>query len=197
MKALHLLAGVALAGTTWAAGIKPGAEMPAANVKMKCVDGKEVTLAEIKGEKGTLVVFSCLHCPFAQAWEARIVKLANGCHAQAIGAIMINSNDPKVAGDTFEAMKKRAKKSGYEFPYAVDATSDVARAFGASKTPEVFLFDAEGKLVYHGAVDDNSKENNVNTHYLKDALDALVAGKELQVKETKAVGCGIKFRPKK
>jgi thioredoxin-related protein len=191
MKALSLLAAVAVsAGAAWAG-------VPSADVKMQCVDGKERSIADVKGAKGTLVIFSCLHCPYAKAWDARIVKLSNACQKDGIGVIMINPNDPKVAGDTFEAMQKHAKAAGYEFPYAVDATSDIARAFKAGKTPQVFLYDKDGNLVYTGAVDDNSKAGKEKEHYLKDAIDALLAGKEPKVKETKAVGCSIKFRPKK
>ena len=94
-------------------------------------------------------------------------------------------------------MQRRAKDRGFTFPYVVDEGSDVARAFGASRTPEVFLFDAAGKLVYHGTIDDNHQNAaNAKEHYLKDALEALVAGKEIAVKETKAVGCSIKFYSK-
>jgi peroxiredoxin len=94
-------------------------------------------------------------------------------------------------------MQKRAKERGFEFPYVVDATSDVARAFGATRTPECYLFDKAGKLVYHGAVDDNyANAAKADKHYLQDALDSLVAGKEIPVKESKSVGCTIKFRAK-
>lgn len=190
MKALSMLAAMVVAGTAWAG-------VPSADVKMQCVDGKQRSIADAKGPKGTLVIFSCLHCPYAKAWDRRIVTLANACGKEGIGVIMINANDPKVAGDTLEAMQKHAKKAGYEFPYAVDATSDVAREFAASRTPEIFLYNADGALVYHGAVDDNSMADKVQENYLKDAIDALQFGKEPKVKETKAVGCGIKFRPKK
>ncbi len=92
-------------------------------------------------------------------------------------------------------MQQRAKARGFKFPYVVDATSDVARAFGATRTPEAYLFDAAGKLVYHGTIDDNYKsEKDVKTTYLKDALDAVIAGEAVPVAQTKAVGCSIKFR---
>ena len=93
-------------------------------------------------------------------------------------------------------MQKRAQQLGFTFPYVVDATSDVARAFGASRTPEVFLFDAAGKLVYHGAVDDNKDASKASKPYLKNALDAVLAGKAVEMAETKAIGCSIKFRSK-
>ena len=116
----------------------------------------------------------------------------------SIGVIVINSNDPSAyPEDNYDQMQKRAKDRGFEFPYVVDATSDVARAFGASHTPEAYLFDKDGKLVYHGAVDDNSKDaSKVESPYLKDALNALLAGNQIATKETKAIGCSIKFRGK-
>lgn len=183
-----------LVSATWA--LELGNTIPKADVKMKNVDGRELSIADVRGEKGTLVIFSCNHCPFVVAWEERIAKLGNEFQKRGVGVIQINSNDPaKVPADSFEAMQKRAKERGFEFPYVVDADSGVARAFGATRTPEVFLFDAEGKLVYHGAIDDNHKDAKaVNAHYLRDALEALVNGREIATKTTKAVGCTIKFR---
>ena len=178
------------------AELKIGDSIPETDAKMKNVDGEMVSIGDIKGAKGTLVIFTCNHCPFVVAWQDRMVELGNTYAKKGIGVIFINSNDPKVkAGDSFEGMQKMAKEKGYTFPYAVDATSDVARQFGAKKTPDVFLFDGNGKLVYHGAVDDNSRNpDEVKTSYLKDALEALLAGQPVKVKETKAVGCSIKFR---
>lgn len=186
---------VLIAAQAWALNL--GDTAPSADVKMKNVDGKEFSIADVKGEKGTLVIFSCNHCPFAKAWEGRIAALGNEYRKKGIGVIQINSNNPAVAGDTYESMQERAKARGLEFPYVVDATSDVARAFGAKVTPEAYLFDAAGKLVYHGAVDDNhASPENVKQPYLQEALKDLLAGKEIATKQTKAVGCGIKFRPK-
>ncbi|HZN54621.1 MAG TPA: thioredoxin family protein [Candidatus Polarisedimenticolaceae bacterium] len=188
----------ALAATLAVAGgvLPMGAAIPMGDVKMKSVDGKDLALADVKKPAGTLVVFTCNHCPFAKMWETRIVELGNTYAAKGIGVVAVNANDPAVAADdSYEKMQERAKQRGMQFPYVVDATSDVARAFGATRTPEVFLFDAEGKLVYHGAVDDNGQEPEKVTHaYLKNALDAVVSGKEVPVKETKSIGCGIKFR---
>ena len=173
-----------------------GATIPMTDVAMKNVDGKDVTLKSVMQPAGILVVFTCNHCPFAKRWESRIVELGNTYAAQGVGVVAINANDPKTyPDDSFEAMQARAKEKGMAFPYVVDATSDVARAFKATKTPEVFLFDKDGKLVYHGAVDDNGEEPaKVQRAYLKEALEAVVAGKEVVVKETKSIGCGIKFR---
>jgi len=173
-----------------------GSAIPSADVKMKNVDGKDLSIAEVKGAQGTLVVFTCNHCPFAKMWETRIVELGNQYQGKGIGVIAVNANDPKVAPDDgYEPMQARAKERGFAFPYVGDATSDVARAFGAARTPEVFLFDKEGKLVYHGAVDDNGQDAaKVDKAYLKDALDAVAGGKAVPVAETKSIGCSIKFR---
>jgi hypothetical protein len=176
-----------------------GAKAPMATTKMKTAAGKDVTIADVKGAKGTLVVFTCNACPWAKKWEERIVNLGNEAGAKGIGMIAINSNDPKVnADDSYDVMKTRAKERGMKFAYAYDATSDVARAFGATRTPEAFLFDANGKLVYHGTIDDNADDAAaVKDAYLADAVNAVATGKTVAVSETKALGCGIKFRGNK
>jgi peroxiredoxin len=192
-----LSSGVATAADPAAAApLALGASMPMTGEKLKNVDGKEVTLADVRGPKGTLVVFTCNACPWAKAWEDRIVTLGNEYQKKGIGVIAVNSNDPaQVVDDAYDPMKARAKEKGFAFPYAVDATSGMARAFGASRTPEAFLFDARGELVYHGTIDDNAQEpDKVKVHYLADALNALASGSEVAVQETKAMGCGIKFR---
>jgi len=195
--AAGLLAVAATAGGAEAPrALAIGKAAPMASVKMAGVDGKNLSIAEVKGAKGTLVIFTCNSCPWAQAWESRIAELGNTYTKQGIGVIAINSNDPSVkAEDDMPAMQERAKTLGLEFPYVVDATSDVARAFGATRTPEAFLFDAKGKLVYHGAVDDNAhKPDQVSARWLNDALAATAGGKVVATKETKSLGCTIKYR---
>jgi peroxiredoxin len=175
-----------------------GSTIPMADTKLKNVDGKEVTLAGEKGSKGTLVVFTCNACPWAKKWEGRLASLGNEAEKKGIGVIAVNSNDPgKNPEDGYDVMQARAKSRSMKFPYAVDGTSDLARAFGASRTPEVFLFDAGGKLVYHGAIDDNADDaKKVAKPYLKDAVNAVAAGKAVPTAQTKALGCGIKYRAK-
>jgi len=181
-----------------AGGLALGAKVPAAvaKTKMKNVDGKMLSIADVTGKAGTLVVFTCNHCPFAKAWEERIVELGNTYAAKGIGVVLVNANDPAMhPDDGFEEMQARAKSRGMKVPYVVDDTSGVARAFGASVTPEAFLFDKAGKLAYHGTIDDNRQEpDKVKARYLKDALEAVAAGKKPAVPETKGLGCGIKFR---
>ncbi|MFN7964228.1 MAG: thioredoxin family protein [Acidobacteriota bacterium] len=173
-----------------------GSTAPMADTKLKNVDGNMLSIADAKGAKGTLVLFSCNHCPFVIAWEDRIVALGNAAQAAGVGVIQINSNDPSAhAEDGFDQMVTRAKEKGMQFPYVVDGTSGIAKAFGATRTPEAFLFDASGKLVYHGTIDDNVQDAAaVKETYLKNAIDAVASGKAPAVKETKAIGCGIKFR---
>jgi peroxiredoxin len=194
--ALTSVAGARADETTAALAI--GKSAPKADVKMANVDGKSISIAEAKGPKGTLVVFTCNSCPYAQAWQSRIAELGNTYSKQGVGVIAINANDPGVSPkDDMAGMKDRAKLLSLEFPYVMDASSDVARAFGATRTPEAFLFDAKGKLVYHGAIDDNGREpDKVTARWLNDALVATVAGKTVAVQETKSIGCGIKVRGK-
>ncbi|TMQ67605.1 MAG: thioredoxin family protein [Candidatus Eisenbacteria bacterium] len=173
-----------------------GQPAPMRETRMKAVDGRERSIAAVAGKKGTLVIFMCKHCPWVKQWQRRIARIGNAAQAQGVGVIAVNANDPAAyPEDDFEPMKAQAKQLGFKFPYVVDATSEVARAFGATRTPEVFLFDAEGRLVYHGAVDDNARdEKAVQNPWLKQAIDAVVVGKAVSTAETKMFGCGIKFR---
>jgi peroxiredoxin len=184
------------AGSQLALALTIGDRAPAADVKMKNVDGRELTIKEVAGAKGTLVIFSCNHCPWVKAWEQRIAELGNACKTKGIGVIVVNPNDPTAyPEDSFEGMQERAKARGFQFPYVVDSTSGVARGFGATRTPEAFLFDSTGVLVYHGAIDDNAEDAaKVTKRYLRDALDAVAAGSKPAVAESKAIGCSIKLR---
>jgi peroxiredoxin len=194
--AIPVLLSLAVSSAKTAGPLPIGSTIPMTDVAMQSVDGKEVNLKSIMQPAGTLVIFTCNHCPFAKRWESRIVELGNTYQAKGIGVVAINANDPKAyPEDAFEAMQVRAKEKGMEFPYVVDSTSNVARAFGATKTPEAFLFDKSGKLVYHGAIDDNGEEPaKVEKAYLKLALEAVVNGEKVAIAETKSIGCGIKFR---
>lgn len=193
-----------LAGPAALARAEPGvplaigarAPAPAIATKLRNVDGKMISIADTTGKAGTLVIFTCNHCPFAKGWEERIVALGNTYVKRGIGVVLINANDPaKYEEDGYVEMQARAKVRGLQVPYVVDETSEVARAFGASVTPEAFLFDRAGKLAYHGAIDDNHKDaEKVQKRYLKDALDAVLAGKPPAPAESKSLGCGIKFR---
>jgi len=178
-----------------AAALQPGQTAPQRDVKMRNVDGRQLSIADIAGGKGTLVIFTCNHCPWAKAWETRIVALGNTYQERGIGVIAINANDPtEHAEDGYDDMVKHAKQRDYKFPYVVDSGSTVARAFGAERTPEAYVFDATGVLVYHGTIDDNAENASaVKQHFLGDALEAVANGKPVGLQETKALGCTIKF----
>jgi peroxiredoxin len=195
MTKLIVAAVLGLAVAAAAAPLQDGAAIPDRDVKMKNVDGRELSIADVAGPKGTLVVFTCNHCPWAKAWETRIATLGNTYAQRGVGVIAINSNDPaSYADDSFDAMVKRAKERDFKFPYVVDKGSTVAKAFGAERTPEAFLFNADGTLVYHGTIDDNADDASaVKAHYLRDALESVATGQPVAVKQTKALGCGIKF----
>ncbi|MEK6796963.1 MAG: thioredoxin family protein [Spirochaetota bacterium] len=172
-----------------------GSAMPAETVSMISTDDKPMTLANARGKTGTLVIFTCNHCPYVKAWQDRMTAIANDAVKSGVGVAFINANDASVYPEDDHAhMKSLAKEKGYRFPYLIDGTSAVAIAFGASRTPEAFLFDAKGSLVYHGAVDDSvHAPAKVNHHYLKDAIASLISGKKIALPETKSVGCSIKF----
>ncbi len=140
-----------------------------------------------------VVAFWCNHCPYVRAWEARFVDLAREA-AGEVDVLAINANDARIVpGDSFEAMVERARDQGYPFPYLHDASQAVARAFGAARTPEIFAFDAEGALRYHGAIDD-SRDGDPGSTYLRDALAAILAGEAPATTSTLAPGCTIKWR---
>ncbi len=187
---------VTAAAAQTASPLALGSKAPMTDVKMKSVDGREVAIADVIGPKGTLVIFTCNHCPFVKQWESRIVDLGNTFAAKGVGVIAINANDPVAyAEDSYENMQARARERGMKYPYVVDATSAVAKAFGATRTPEAFLFDRDGKLVYHGTIDDNGREpEQVKEPYLRNALEAVVDGRVPPKQETKSLGCTIKFR---
>jgi peroxiredoxin len=191
------IATLMLAAAAQAGGLGIGAAIPAADTKMENVDGRSLAIADLRGEHGTLVIFACNHCPWVQAWQKRMVALGNEYLAQGVGVVVVNANDPTAyPTDDLATMKEVAAREGYRFPYVVDATSNVARAFGATRTPEAFLFDGEGHLVYHGAIDDNAHEPDRVAHrYLRDALDALLAGRPIEPAEVPFLGCTIKLRP--
>jgi peroxiredoxin len=161
------------------------------------VDDKDHALEDYVDKTAVAVIFSCNHCPYVQAWEDRMVALQGAYADKGVQFIAINSNDPaKYPEDDFPTMKVRAKEQGFNFPYLYDETQEVAHAYGAERTPEVFLFDADRALRYHGAIDDNYDDPDaVRAHYLRDAIEATLAGQEAPVATTPPVGCTIKWRP--
>jgi peroxiredoxin len=155
------------------------------------IDGRKHTLDDYR-EQPVAVVFSCCHCPYVMAWEDRLNEIA-GDYAGRAGLVAINSNAGYL-GDSWEDMEERAAEKGFRFPFLYDETQGVARAYGAARTPEVFLFDATHRLVYRGAPDSDHQSPTGAEPYLRRALDATLGGQEPKPAETPAVGCTIKWR---
>ncbi|RME72189.1 MAG: thioredoxin family protein [Chloroflexi bacterium] len=160
------------------------------------VDGEEHALADYADKKVLVVVFSCNHCPYVRAWEDRMVQIQADYADKGVQFLVINANDAqKYPDDSFEKMKERAQEKGFNFPYLYDETQEIARFYGAERTPEFFVFDSKGILRYHGALDDNYDDPSaVKQHYLRDALDAVLAGQTPPVQETPPVGCTVKWK---
>jgi peroxiredoxin len=178
-----------------AAPIPIGAPLP--TFSLKNVDGRMVSAADFADKTALVVVFSCNHCPYSQAYQDRLIALQNEYASRGVQFVFINPNDPKrQPQDSFENMRKRAAEKKYPFPYLFDETQAVAKAYGAAHTPEVYLFGPDRKLVYQGRVDDNTEEKQVKTHDLKDALDLLLTETpdKIAAPVTKAFGCTIKWR---
>jgi peroxiredoxin len=160
------------------------------------VDDRHHALADYADKEAVAVIFTCNHCPYARAWEDRIVQTQADYADRGVQVIAISANDPqKYPADSFPMMKERAQEKGFNFPYLYDESQEVARAYGAERTPEVFLFGKYRRLLYHGAVDDNYEDPlAVENRYLRDALDAALADEEPPVADTPPVGCTIKWR---
>jgi len=167
------------------------------NINLMNVDQTMVSFENFPNAEGFIIVFTCNTCPYAIAWEDRIIALDKEFKSQGYPVIAINPNNPaSKPGDSFEMMQKRAKEKGYTFPYLFDDGQKVYPQFGATKTPHVYVVKKEaGKNIvkYIGAVDDNSRDASaVRERFTANAVNELVAGKEVSVKETKAIGCSIK-----
>lgn len=173
-----------------------GDKAPKTDVAMKNATlGGELTLEQAKMENGLLVMFSCNTCPFVIAWEDRYTQIADLCKSQKIGFVLLNSNEAKRDGaDALDKMKAHAQEKGYDMVnYLVDENHVVADAFGATRTPEVFLFNGDLELAYTGAIDDNHEDKaKVGDHYLLTSIKSMLAGKACDPAHTKSVGCTIK-----
>ena len=183
--------------TSAATGYEIGATV--ADFKLKNVDGNTVTLSDYKDKKGAIVVFTCNHCPFAKAYEDRIMELDKKYAPLGYPVLAVQPNDPVAyEEDSFERMKARAKEKGYTFPYMIDDNQAVAKAFGAARTPHVFILkNNSGKfnLEYTGTIDDNAQDPaGVTKRYVEDAVSNLLGGKPVVTTTTKAVGCAIRWK---
>ncbi len=169
----------------------------ATDFSLKNIDEKNVSLGDMADAKGYIVIFTCNHCPYAKAYEDRIVALDKKYKEKGYPVVAINPNNPeKAKDDSFEKMQERAKEKGFTFPYLLDEGQKIYPQYGATKTPHVYILEKtdNGNVVkYIGAIDDNYEdESAVKAKYVEDAVDALLEGKEVPVKETKAIGCSIK-----
>lgn len=171
-----------------------GASLPKADVKMKDVSGQEVSFKDAMKKNGLLVMFSCNTCPVVGKYQSRTLETGRFAMDNGIGVILLNSNEAnRDDGESFEDMKTYAKEQGYTFNYVLDDNSVMADAFGATRTPEVFIFDKSGKLAYHGAIDDNANgPSAVTRQHARIAIEEVAAGKPVSTTNTRFVGCGIK-----
>lgn len=169
---------------------------PLPSFHLPSVDGKFYSNDSFANKQALIIIFSCNHCPYVQAYENRIISIQKDYAEKGVLVIAINSNDAsKYPEDSFDEMKKRAVLKNFNFPYLRDEDQLIARAFDAAHTPEIFLFNSERKLAYHGKIDDNwQDEKKVNTNYLRNALDELLARKEISIPETFSIGCTIKWK---
>ena len=169
----------------------------ATDFKLKDVNGKMVSLSDYKDAKGFIVIFTCNTCPFAVASEERIVALDKEFKPKGYPVVAINPNNPIVQpDDTYELMQEKAKEAGFTFPYLYDESQSIYAKYGAKKTPHVYLLQKEGGkniVKYIGAIDDNVRNAaEVKDRFLANAVNELLAGKEVSIKETKAIGCSVK-----
>ena len=155
------------------------------------IDDKPHGLADYKDAKLVVLVFTCNHCPVATAYEDRLVALQKDYGPKGVQVVAVNVNN--IPADRLDEMKQRAKQKGFDFPYLYDATQKTGHAYGAKVTPHVFVLDKDRKVAYMGAVDDNQQVEQVKTHYLREALDALLAGKRPPKEVTQQFGCSIKY----
>ncbi|RZV66643.1 MAG: thioredoxin family protein, partial [Flavobacteriaceae bacterium] len=170
----------------------------ATDFKLKNIDGKMVSLADYKNAKGYIVIFTCNTCPYAVAYEDRIIALDKKYKEKGYPVIAIMPNNPKSKpGDAYEAMQKRAKVKGFTFPYLMDEGQKIYPQYGAKKTPHVYILEKTKKgneVKYIGAIDDNYQDADaVEVRYAEDAVDALLEGKEVPETKTRAIGCSIKI----
>jgi Redoxin len=170
-----------------------GSGLPKPEILVKDVSGKAISLAQAKGANGLLVMFTCNTCPFVVRNQERTKEICVYAGDRKIGVMLLNANEgDRNGGNSFEEMRAYAKAQNYNWYYALDEKSVLADAFGASRTPECYLFDKSGKLVYHGAIDDSPGDpQQVKRHHLQVAIDETLAGKAVSVKETRSVGCSI------
>jgi peroxiredoxin len=198
MKAIHvMMLALLMATASWAQGLKVGDA--AVDFNLKNVDGKMVALKDFQSSKGVIVVFTCNTCPYSQAYEQRIIDLHKTFASKGYPVVAINPNDPvKQPGDSFDKMVERAKDKAYPFAYLFDETQAIATAYGATRTPHVFVLQRTSsgfQVAYIGAIDDNVETPSAaKNRYVEAAIESLAQGKTPGVTSTKAIGCTIKWK---
>lgn len=177
-------------------GLLIGADIPNGNIKMKDISGALTTLNEVKSSNGLLVMFSCNTCPYVIRNQSRTNEICLLALNNNIGVMLVNSNEEnRSSGDSYQDMQAYAREQGYKWQYVVDSHNDMANAFGANRTPECFLFDGNGKLVYHGAIDNSPADiTNVKRVHVQEAINEMLSGKDVTVKKSRSVGCTIRRR---
>ena len=204
------LIGLALATGAFAAETQPptlALGAPAPDFDLPGVDGRHWKLSDFADAKLLVIVFTCNHCPTAQYYETRLKELARDYRDRGVGLVAISPNDPRSVrldelgwsdlSDSFDEMKVRARDAGYNYPYLYDGDSEtVSLAYGPVATPHAFVFDGARKLRYVGAIDDSERPQHVKVRHVRNALDALLAGQEPPVTQTKVVGCSVKWAGK-
>ncbi len=174
--------------------MSPAIGDPAPAFRLPDTDGGETSLEDLGAADAVIVAFWCNHCPYVRAWEERFNDIAREYSDRGVATVAICANDPVThPGDSFEAMIVRAAERRYVFAYAQDRSQEVARAYGAERTPEVYVLAPDGRIAYHGAIDDAHDPDAVTAHHLRAALDAVLAGEAPAVAQTPAVGCTIKW----
>ena len=171
-----------------------GSEIPMGDVAFKDISGKEITLNNMIKSNGLLIILGSNTCPFVKRNEQRIAAISEYSYKNQVGFVMINSSEGQRKGDeSFYAMQKHAREKSWNWYYAIDENAMIANAFGAERTPECFLFDKDGILVYHGAINDNPGNSGaVTREHLIIAIEEMLSGKDITLKETRSVGCRIK-----
>jgi peroxiredoxin len=171
----------------------------ATDFKLKNTDGKMISMADMKDAKGFIIAFTCNHCPFSVAYEDRIIALHKKYASKGYPVVAINPNDEvTVPDDSYENMIVRAKEKNFPFVYLQDKTQEIAKAYGASRTPHIYIVTKKGNdfiVQYIGAIDDNTDDPAaVKTKYVENAMTEILAGKPVTVSTTKAIGCSVKYR---
>ena len=182
-------------GTAQGQELPLGSDMPSVSASFTTTDGKSVSLPSLMGETATVIVFWSNQCPWVDRYEERVMELASAVQEQGVSFVLVNSNDATAyPQESEEANAERAAANDYSVTYIRDNDAALTRALGASRAPHVFLFDDTSTLVYAGTIDDSpASADNVENAYLRDAIEAVIAGEDVPVAHTKAFGCTLKL----